>query len=377
MVRITIGGDVNPTGINLLPFQEGDADAILGDLRPVFQHADLTMVNLECPLLGQRSPIQKSGPVLGVAEQCVAGIAAAEIDIVGLANNHIMDHGVSGLESTLRCCEEYGILHVGAGRNLSEAGGVLVRAIGGIRIGVMGVAEHEFGVATRDSWGVNPLDPVAFVRTLAEQRSSFDYLIVLLHGGNEHYPYPRPSLMDTCRFLVEQGANAVVCQHSHCPGCYEDYRGGHIVYGQGNLISGKEGQRPSWYEGFLVCLEVESGGTSHLQIAPYLQSKNGPGAHKMEAPAEEEFRRAIAERSRAIQDADFVERQWDQFCADARDLYLRRLGSPHRVFRALDRLTRCIQLLYRSPRQRLEHLNLVRCESHREVLINILSKEDR
>jgi hypothetical protein len=96
----------------------------------------------------------------------------------------------------------------------------------------------------------------------------------------------------------------------------------------------------------------------------------------MEKAAEAEFLRAIAERSRAIQDGDFVERQWDQFCADARVLYLRRLGSPHRAVRALDRLTRCIQLLYRSPRIRLEHLNLVRCESHREVLINILSKED-
>ena len=31
------------------------------------------------------------------------------------------------------------------------------------------------------------------------------------------------------------GADVVLCQHSHCIGCYEQYEGAHILYGQGNF----------------------------------------------------------------------------------------------------------------------------------------------
>ena len=47
---------------------------------------------------------------------------------------------------------------------------------------------------------------------------------------------PSPRLKDTCHFLIEMGANAVVVQHPHSFGGYESYRGGHIVYGQGALV---------------------------------------------------------------------------------------------------------------------------------------------
>ena len=85
-----------------------------------------------------------------------------------------------------------------------------------------------------------------------------------MHGGNEGYPYPSPRLMDTCRFLVEQGANAVICQHSHCVGCYEEYRGGHIVYGQGNLIFDASIPPPGWNEGVLVRLHISENGNSQM-----------------------------------------------------------------------------------------------------------------
>ena len=104
-----------------------------------------------------------------------------------------------------------------------------------IKIGFIGLSEHEFSLATEESWGANPLDLIDYIRNIKANSSEYDYLVVLLHGGSEHYPFPSPRLMETCRFLVEEGANAVVCQHSHCAGCYEEYLGRHIVYGQGNL----------------------------------------------------------------------------------------------------------------------------------------------
>lgn len=375
MSQIIIGGDVMPGGINEPLFSNGDAQGILGDLLPIFQKADLTIVNLECPLLESRSPVLKSGPVLGVSVSCVTGLVESGIDIVGLANNHTMDHGVVGLLSTLDACTAAGIECIGAGENLQAASRIGIRNINGVRIGILALAEHEFGIASRQSWGVCPLDPIVFARAIFAQRNDYDLLIVMIHGGNEFYRYPRPSLQQTCRFLVELGANLVVCQHSHIVGCYEEYAGGYIVYGQGNFICAGNNKPAFWHEGFLVSLDVDNGRAPAFCVIPILQSDLGtPGARIMRGNRLDEFSRQLQKRCSEISDPGAVDHLWDEFCQLQEVLYLRRFGSPHRLFRLLDRYTGLMRYLLRQPRIRLDQLNLLRCESHREVLINLLSR---
>jgi poly-gamma-glutamate capsule biosynthesis protein CapA/YwtB (metallophosphatase superfamily) len=147
MPRIIVGGDTCPIGRNRGLFEVGDARALLDDLLPEFEQADLSIVNLECPLIRKESPILKEGPVLGAPEACVNGLKAMGVDVAGLANNHIMDHGAQGLRTTIGALQEHGIAHVGAGENLAEARKILVREIKGVRIGILAMAEHEFGIA--------------------------------------------------------------------------------------------------------------------------------------------------------------------------------------------------------------------------------------
>jgi|SRR5882672_2665572 len=375
MIRIAIGGDVCATGINQQPFADGDAGRLFGSLAEALRSADLAIVNLESPFYARPQGILKSGPVLGVPEACVAGLVAGGIDLVGLANNHAMDHSAEGLENTMRVCRTMGIATVGAGASLAEARNFHIRQIGGLRIAVLACAEREFGLAGHSKWGVNPLDPVDFVRNVREHASEFDYLIVLIHGGNEHFRYPRPTLVDTCRFFVEEGADVVICQHSHCVGCIEQYQGGYILYGQGNFIFESATAPDSWREGGLVLIGLDDDRRASIEFVPVAQTAGVPGARALEGAERQAVLDAIAERSQALADPDALERRWADFCADHKALYLRRLGSRSRLARAIDRLTGNIQSGYaRSWSLRAEHLNLVRCESHREALIRILSE---
>src|SRR2546423_1326456 len=114
---VIIGGDILPSNGNRSFFIRGDADSLLGDLLVEFETADLRIINLECPLIEAETPIRKSGPTLGAESACVNGLAAAKIDVVGLANNHILDHGAAGLENPLAVCSKAGISTVGAGKN--------------------------------------------------------------------------------------------------------------------------------------------------------------------------------------------------------------------------------------------------------------------
>lgn len=272
MSTIIIGGDVCPRGTIEDTFKNGEEEKILNDLLPVFNAADFRLINLECPLITKESPIKKDGPVLGANIKAINGLKAIGLDAVNLANNHILDHGKEGLISTIESCKKNNIDFFGAAKNLEEAQKPLIKSIGGKRFCFMGVAEHEFSIAKDDSWGANPLDPIKIVRTLKTYRSSFDYLIVLVHGGKEYYRNPTPKQQDFCRFLVEEGADAVICQHSHCAGTYEYYNDKPIVYGQGNFIFENLGRNTKmWNEGFLVNLVFNEDKVT-TEFIPFNQS---------------------------------------------------------------------------------------------------------
>ena len=374
MIDVLIGGDVCPVGRNEELFRKGDAEAIFNDLLVEFKQADLSIVNLECPFIEKPLPIIKSGPVLDVDDECIRGLKAASIKVLNLANNHILDHGARGLLNTMHVCDEIGITTFGAGKDLQEARRIVVFDIKGCRIGLSGLAEHEFSSATQDKCGASPLDIMDFIRNVKERKNDFDYLIVFLHGGNEGYPYPSPRLMNICRFMAETGANAVICQHTHCPGCYENYNGSHIVYGQGNLIFDFGDRGKAWNEGFLVELQIGEDFSSSMRLIPYRQAGDRAGAGRMGPDDENLLLSEIDERSKAILKPGFVEETWLKYCHKNRFSFQNALMMPFRIQRFLNRRGWLINLLY-SRKYMLRFLNLIRCEAHRDAIITCLENE--
>jgi poly-gamma-glutamate capsule biosynthesis protein CapA/YwtB (metallophosphatase superfamily) len=375
VVRILIGGDLCPIGGNVTFFKSGDADALFHDLVQDFSNADLVIANLECPLIDQPTPIAKMGPLFGEDSACIKGIRAAGIDILCLANNHILDHGPRGLDNTLAVCAKAGVSTVGAGANLAAARQVLVRTLGDVRVGVLAMAEHEFSIATEDAAGANPLDLTDYVRNVASGRNSFDYLVVLLHGGAEFLTAPSPRLKDTCHFLIEMGANAVAVQHPHSFGGYESYRGGHIVYGQGALVMDEAIYRnvKSFHEGVLIALTIAQDGSSSMELLPFVQSDPVPGARRMNAQRADAFLGALAARSRAILNDGYVKEEWRHFCEEQKHAYLSVLLGHNRLLRMGNRHGRLARFLY-SQHRLLGTRNVVSCETHREALETIFKE---
>lgn len=373
MVNFLIGADICPIERNQPFFTAGDASSLFHDLLPEFGAADLVLANLECPLVETAAPILKTGPTFGEPGTCIKAIKAAGIDVLGLANNHIMDHGAAGLRHTLEVCARAGVATVGAGENLGAARRIFVQNVRGLRIGILAVAEHEFSIATPGSPGANPLDLIDFIRNVNSSRGAYDYLVVLLHGGDE-FLVPSPRIKNTCHFMVEMGANAVIVQHPHVLGGYEEYQGGHIVYGQGALIMDEAiyRNRKSFHEGFLVKLLIDDKAASTMEIVPFIQSDPVPGARKMSPEDEKVFRQSLAERSKAILDDAFVEAEWMRFCEVNKHGYMSALLGHNRVLRKLNGRGLLTRVLY-GDRQWLGVKNLVRCETHREAIETIFN----
>lgn len=372
-MKLLIGGDLVPTKSNIPLFESADVETLLGkDLLALLASADYRLFNLEVPLTDGVNPIRKCGPNLIAPRATIAGIKAIGVDCVTLANNHIMDQSEQGLFSTIQTLQENGIAYVGAGENLQTAQKPVILELDGHRIGVYACAEHEFSIATPHSSGANPFDPLESLDHIAELKQQTDYVIVLYHGGKEHYRYPLPNLQKVCRKIVEKGADLVVCQHSHCIGCEERWQGGRIVYGQGNFLFDH-----SKSEFWQTSLLIELSANEKIMLTYHPLKKQGNTVRLAQGEEAEEIRSAFYNRNTEIQEEGVLERKFRAF---SEEMFWSYLGTFYgnrtkklwfRIINKLSGYRFAKWYLNRQyDRQALLRIqNYVECEAHREVLI--------
>jgi poly-gamma-glutamate capsule biosynthesis protein CapA/YwtB (metallophosphatase superfamily) len=304
---------------------EGTA-SVLGLLR----QADLAFVNLETPLTTRGVAMEKLS-VLRADPALAESLLAAGVDIVTLANNHMLDYGPDGLFDTLDTLDGRGIPHVGAGRTLAEARAPhILRGPGGT-IGFLGFASTlpQGFAAGPNRPGVAPIRATtAFVveaYTLLEQpgtappiatyalemdleetvesvralRPQVDYLVVAGHWGVVGQDLVMDYQREVAHALIDAGADLILGHHPHRLHGVEWYRGKPVFYSLGNFVFEAPpvgGGSPflSWKggltiaairamfrrEGLLVEACIEGGELRELSAHPVSLGANGYPVHR-------------------------------------------------------------------------------------------------
>lgn len=274
-MKVIIAGDFAPKHRLAKQIEKRDFQEIFSDnLVATIKSADYSLVNFESPIIEKDfKPIKKCGPNLGCTPDAADAIKYAGFTAVAMANNHILDYGADGLYKSIECCKNVGLDVVGVGKNLQEAEQILYIEKKGKKLAIINCCEHEFSIATETSCGANPLNPIRQYYCIQEAKKNADYVLVIVHGGHEHYQLPSPRMQETYRFFVDAGADAVVNHHQHCYSGYEIYNGKPIFYGLGNFCFDWEGA-PSkkWTEGYLV--EIDFNKDIIFRIHPYCQYGN-------------------------------------------------------------------------------------------------------
>lgn len=369
-MNILIGADFVPTKSNAQYFADGDAQHLFGDkLCACLAAADYRIFNLETPLADAETPILKCGPNLIAPTETVAGYRAAGVDLLTLANNHILDQGAEGLHSTVTTLQAAGIANLGTGDTPKEAMTPYIFLCDGKKIGVYACAEHEFSIVTETHAGANPIDLLETPDHITALKAQCDFVIVLYHGGKEYYRYPSPMLQKTCRKLVEKGADLVLCQHTHCIGCAEEYRDGTIVYGQGNFLF-DDSERECWQTSLLVCI----GDNFEISYLPLVKQKET--VRLAEGEAAEKILADFYARGEEIKTDGFVERRYAALAKEMRAFYLARVSAfkPNLLLRICNKLSgnRLVPWMfarkYTDVQCRMIE-NCLACEAHRELFI--------
>jgi poly-gamma-glutamate synthesis protein (capsule biosynthesis protein) len=368
-IQILIGGDLAPTPSNSLSFSKGDMEELVDKgLLDILREAEIKVFNLEVPLTDQQNPIFKDGPNLSASTSVIKGIQVLAPTGLNLANNHIMDQGKAGLIDTIELLKDSNIKYTGAGIDYDEASRPLVLESEGRRIGIYACAEHEFSIAGKDEPGANPLDLLGTFDHISALNSVCDYLIVLHHGGKEHYRYPSPDLQRVCRKMIKSGADIVVCQHSHCIGSSEQFEGGTIVYGQGNFLFDRH-DNEFWNTSLLV--KINLSDKPEIEYIPLM--KEGNGVRLADNLEGDNILSEFQNRSEQIKNPGFVSSEFDKYSLQYGQYYLATLAGLGTNLRRADKVLNrpFTRLIY--SRKKLDTIrNHFECETHRELIIRYI-----
>lgn len=198
----------------------------------------------------------KTGPNLAHTTALLDVLIESGITAFGLTNHHIKDFGSESIKSTLAEMRTRGLRHLGAGMDAEEARQPLFVELDGWTVGFVAVADQEFSIASGVEVGANGFDPLESLDEIRVAKGQCDFLVVLFHGGIEHFEYPSPMLKRKLRKIVDAGADLVTAQHSHCIGAREEYQTGTIIYGQGNFLARDD----RWNTGSILQVRLPADG---------------------------------------------------------------------------------------------------------------------
>lgn len=370
-MKILIAGDYCPQGRVASMLSKKDY-TFFDNIKEVICDVDYSIVNFECPIVeGDSKPIVKSGPALRTICASIDSIKYAGFDCVTLANNHFRDYGDDGCITTINELQKHNIDFVGGGCNLEEAQKILYKQIDGKTLAIVNFCENEFSIATDTQAGAAPLDAVDNYNQITEARRIADYVLVIVHGGHEHYQLPSPRMKKLYRHFVTIGADAVVNHHQHCYSGYEEYCGKPIFYGIGNFCFDWKGKRSSeWNRGYCVLLEFNN--EISYEICPFEQCDDDLSVRLMTDNEKIKIDEDIRLLNNIILSDDELESYFEDFVRNNDNSIQTVFFSYHNRYlnAAANR-----KLLPRpsSLKEIVSCFNLLCCESHRDVVTrNIL-----
>jgi poly-gamma-glutamate synthesis protein (capsule biosynthesis protein) len=219
----------------------------LAPVADLMRGADLALVNLECALTASSTHWQGDPKAFyfGAPPEAIDTLTNAGVDLVSVANNHVLDFGVAGLRDTLHALRSHGIHAAGAGTNLAGARAVTVLDCGAVRVGMAAFCNHQADFAAQpDRPGMAYIDlddepgALAMLRTAlaALRRRAVDWPILSLHWGPNMVARPSPRFRRLAHAAVGMGWKMVFGHSAHVFQGIELADGCPILYAAGDLV---------------------------------------------------------------------------------------------------------------------------------------------
>lgn len=231
----------------------------LSYVKKYFKHSDLTIANLENPItdnpfICSKKICLKSDP------KCIKAIVDSDINLVNLANNHINDCGIKGLNDTLNILEQNNILTIG-----TESKPYIIKTLKNIRLGFIGISNKFYPKDSLYAKNVNSLNKKYILNKYNENiikklRKKVDILIVSIHWGQEYHKDYNIYQKNLSYNMIEKGVDIILGHHPHVIQSMEYIKTknnvGVVFYSLGNFLFDSHKQKKGVRNTYILNIEI-------------------------------------------------------------------------------------------------------------------------
>lgn len=202
-----------------------------------FANDDFSMVNLEGVLADQSTAVVKKHVFRGPTH-LVNILTQNSVEAVTIANNHTMDHGQAGYDSTIATLTEAGVTYA------EQDGSFIYTTESGLTLGVYAISLDNMNV-----------DQITAAIAALDADPKVDIVILAAHWGIENTFKPNEQQKTIGHAAIDAGADIVFGTHPHVLQPIEEYNGGVIYYSLGNFSFGGN-CAPGDYDTALIQQEI-------------------------------------------------------------------------------------------------------------------------
>ena len=215
-------------------------------VKPIIQSADIAVANQESMMGGEALGLS-TYPAFNSPFEIGDALKDAGFDVVTMANNHTLDHGIKAIENAIHYWDKIGMVHTGS--FLSEKDRSIIRIVkkNNIKFAFLAYTYGTNGIPTPQNkdYLVNRIDEKLMKKDIKEAHEQADVVVVALHFGQEYQTMPNTEQKKLVQSLANQGVDIIIGNHPHVlqPLTYVKGKSGHqtfVAYSLGNFISGQD-----------------------------------------------------------------------------------------------------------------------------------------
>lgn len=198
---------------------------MLDPLWDVIGNADFTVTNVDGCLGGKEAYRYgySSYPQFNTPQYILANLKDAGVDMLTLANNHMLDGWFDGLMKTIENVEYVDLKHVGASRTQEERNTPVIYEINGIKVGFLNYTEDLNTMDQQPSLDKRAMQFAVHavknsdckVDAKALRDAGADVIVCFMHWGTEYELEPDRDQKTLAEKLVECGVDVIIGGHPH------------------------------------------------------------------------------------------------------------------------------------------------------------------
>ncbi|MEJ5360637.1 MAG: CapA family protein [Spirochaetota bacterium] len=250
----------------------GGFDILFENIKQEFTSSDYVVANMEFPIA---PPYTSKAFIFNCPPYVLDAFKKININMVTIANNHILDQAYDGLLSTINMLESKNIQYIGVIKknNNNTTNGIIV-GNKEVKVGIIaytGVLNYDLSKKYKNYIHINNFyDTKKVLDDITEIKNKCDFLVMIAHIGNEYSTQPSKNDMNIIRTYCQAGIDCVIGHHPHVIQPVEQFtsldgRTCTVFYSLGNFIANqssthydsKSGVKCSTREGLIVSLILE------------------------------------------------------------------------------------------------------------------------